>query len=48
VRFADDQGMIADGDIGLQKIMDGLYTTALKYDYKDKHQKYKSDDKIQN
>jgi hypothetical protein len=32
VRFADDQGMIAGSEIGLQKIRDGLYTTALKYD----------------
>jgi hypothetical protein len=34
VRFADDQGMIAGSEFGLQKIMDGLYTTALKYDLK--------------
>jgi hypothetical protein len=34
VRFADDQGMIAGSEFGLQKIMDGLYTTALKYDIK--------------
>jgi hypothetical protein len=34
VRFADDQGMIAGSEFGLQKIMDGLYTTALKYDMK--------------
>jgi hypothetical protein len=34
VRFADDQGMIAGIEFGLQKIMDGLYITALKYDMK--------------
>ena len=34
VRFADDQGMIASSENGLQKIMDGLYSTALKYDMK--------------
>jgi hypothetical protein len=34
VRFADDQGMIVGSEFGLQKIMDGLYTTALKYDMK--------------
>ena len=31
VRFADDQGMIAGSEAGLQKIMDGLNSTALKY-----------------
>src|SRR5687768_15073008 len=31
VRFADDQGMIASSEAGLQKIMDGLNETALKY-----------------
>jgi hypothetical protein len=34
VRFADDQGMIAGSEVGLQKIIDGLYTTASKYDMK--------------
>jgi hypothetical protein len=34
VRFSDDQGMIAGSVFVLQKIMDGLYTTALKYDMK--------------
>ena len=34
VRFADDQSMIAGSETGLQKIMDGLNTTALKYGMK--------------
>jgi hypothetical protein len=34
VRFADDQGMVAGSEDGLQKIMDGLNTTALKYGMK--------------
>jgi hypothetical protein len=34
VRFADDQGMLAGSEFGLQKIIDGLYTTALKCDMK--------------
>jgi hypothetical protein len=45
-RFADDQGMIAGNEIGLQKIMDGLYTTALKYDMKINIKKNKSDEGI--
>ena len=24
VRFADDQGMVADSELGLQRLMDGL------------------------
>ena len=34
VRFADDQGMVAGSEVGLQKIMDGLNATALKYGMK--------------
>ena len=34
VRFADDQGMIAGTEAGLQKIMDSLNETALKYGMK--------------
>jgi hypothetical protein len=34
VRFADDQGMVAGSEQGLQKLMDGLTTTAKKYDMK--------------
>jgi Reverse transcriptase (RNA-dependent DNA polymerase) len=34
VRFADDQGMVAGSEFGLQKIMDGLNATALKYGMK--------------
>ena len=38
VRFADDQGMIASSEAGLQKIMDGLNETALiDISYEDKH-----------
>jgi len=33
VRFADDQGMIASSESGLQRIMDSLNTTAIKYEY---------------
>ena len=43
VRFADDQGMIAGSEVGLQKIMNGLNATALKYG---QHQKDKSDESI--
>jgi len=32
VRFADDQGMVAGTEQGLQKVMDGLTETAKKYD----------------
>ena len=32
VRFADDQGMVASTEAGLQKIMDGLVETAKLYD----------------
>ena len=28
VRFADDQGMVADSELGLQRLMDGLVRTA--------------------
>ena len=34
VSFADDQGMIAGSEVGLQKIMDGLNDTASKYGMK--------------
>ena len=34
VRFADDQGMIANTEAGLQKIMNALNSTAVKYDMK--------------
>ncbi len=34
VRFADDQGMIAGTEEGLQTIMNSLTTTAKKYDMK--------------
>src|SRR5438132_5469131 len=33
-RFADDQGMIAKSEAGLQKIMDGLNSTSLEYGMK--------------
>jgi len=33
-RFADDQGMVASSEQGLQRLMDGLTTTAKKYDIK--------------
>jgi len=32
VRFADDQGMVANTEEGLQKLMNGLHKTANKYD----------------
>ena len=34
VRFADDQGMVADSELGLQRLMDGLVRTAKQYDMK--------------
>ena len=34
VKFADDQGMVASSEQGLQRLMDGLTTTAKKYDMK--------------
>ena len=34
VRFADDQGMVASSEGGLQKLMDGLNRTAKEYDMK--------------
>lgn len=34
VRFADDQGMVASSEQGLQRLMDGLAATAKKYDMK--------------
>jgi len=34
VRFADDQGMVADSEIGLQRLMDGLGSAAHQYDMK--------------
>ena len=33
-RFADDQGMVANTEAGLQEIMDRLVTTAKTYDMK--------------
>ena len=32
--FADDQGMVAASEEGLQKLMDGLHRTAKEYDMK--------------
>ena len=34
VRFADDQGMVAGSELGLQKVMDGLQRAAKQYDMK--------------
>src|SRR5260221_5122650 len=34
VRFADDQGMVASSETGLQKLMDRLNENAKKYDMK--------------
>ena len=34
VKFADDQGMISSSERGLQRLIDGLTTTAKKYDLK--------------
>jgi hypothetical protein len=34
VRFADDQGMVADAEQGLQALMDGLTTSVKKYNIK--------------
>src|SRR5580698_10282718 len=34
VKFADDQGMVASSEQGLQRLMDALATTANKYDMK--------------
>jgi len=34
VRFADDQGMVANSEAGLQKLMDGLVSVAKQYDMK--------------
>src|SRR5207244_2199751 len=34
VRFADDQGMVADSEDGLQKLMDGLDKAATSYGMK--------------
>ena len=34
VRFADDQGMLAGSEVGLQRLMDGLMAAAKKYDMK--------------
>jgi hypothetical protein len=42
VRFADDQGMVAGTEQGLQKVMDGLTETAKKYDMKINVKKTKS------
>ena len=32
MRFADDQGMVADSELALQRLMDGLARTAKQYD----------------
>jgi hypothetical protein len=42
VRFADDQGMVAGTEQGLQKVMDGLTETAKKHDMKINIKKTKS------
>jgi len=34
VRFADDQGMVASSELGLQRLMDGLVRVAKQYDMK--------------
>jgi hypothetical protein len=34
IRFADDQGMVASSETGLQRLMDGLTTAAKRYDMK--------------
>jgi len=34
VRFADDHGMLASTEKGLQRIIDGLHQTAKRYDMK--------------
>lgn len=34
IRFADDQGMVAGSELGLQKLMDGLVRAAKQYDMK--------------
>ena len=34
VKFADDQGMVASSELGLQRLMDALATIAKKYDMK--------------
>ena len=34
VKFADDKGMVASSERGLQRLIDGLTTTAKKYDMK--------------
>jgi hypothetical protein len=34
IRFADDQGMVANSEAGLQRLMDGLNETAKRYDMK--------------
>jgi len=41
VRFAYDQGMVADSEGGLQKLMDGLNRMAKEYDMKDFEGEYK-------
>ena len=41
-RFADDQGMVANTEAGLQEIMDRLVTTAKTYDMKKTSRKLKS------
>src|SRR6218665_3927494 len=41
VRFADDQGMVAGSEGGLQKLMDELNRTAKEYDMKENIKKTK-------
>ena len=47
VRFADDQGMVASTEQGLQKIMDCLNTTAVKYGMKINTKKTKGYESVQ-
>ena len=46
VRFADDQGMVADSEDGFQKLMDGLVKAATSYDMKINIKKTKSHEGI--
>ena len=42
VKYADDQGMVANTEAGLQSLMDSLNTTAKHYDMKINIQKTKA------
>src|SRR6476469_4330775 len=42
VKYADDQGMVANTEAGLQSLMDSLNTTAIHYDMKINVKKTKS------